>query len=211
MAVSLALAKERDPALPKIRLQSLIYPDLQAFDFYLPAYITHADGPGVLRKHDMVNYWLYYAFGNISFHNEFATNNHILDELIHSKYASYVDINMLPKGIKESVNGRQTHAKGNKSLSDAIQNVILDSRYAPLMASDEELALLPTTYLLIMEFDVLRDDGFLAVERLQKVGVPVEHIYLTGEEHGLLLLIAADDNAKAEIKRFATFFNKTMS
>ena len=82
MAVSLALAKERDPALPKIRLQSLIYPALQAFDFYLPAYITHADGPGVLRKHDMVNYWLYYAFGNISFHNAFATNNHISDEFV---------------------------------------------------------------------------------------------------------------------------------
>ena len=56
MAVSLPLAKERNPALPKIRLHSLYYPALQAFDFYLPAYIMHVDGPGVLRTHDMVNY-----------------------------------------------------------------------------------------------------------------------------------------------------------
>ena len=211
MAVALALAKERDSTLPKIKLQSLIYPALQAFDFNLPAYITHADGPGILRKNGMVNYWLLYAFGNISFHKAFITNNHISEELRQSKYASYVDIDMLPREIKDSIKGKQTYSTGNKSISDAIQNIILDSKYAPLMASDEDLALLPPTFILITEFDVLRDDGFLAVERLRKLGVPVERIYLPGEQHGLLFLVAADGNAKAEILNFATFFNKTMS
>ena len=50
MAVTLALAKERDSTLPRIKLQSLIYPALQAFDFNLPSYITHADGPALYVK-----------------------------------------------------------------------------------------------------------------------------------------------------------------
>ena len=211
MAVTLALAKERDSTLPRIKLQSLIYPALQAFDFNLPSYITHAGGPGIIRKSSMITYWLLYAFGNSSFYNAFTTNCHISDELRQSKYESYVDIDMLPKEIKDSMRGKQTYTKGNTSLSDAIQNIVLDSRYAPLMAADEDLALLPPTYILIAEFDVLRDDGFLAVERLRKVGVPVERNYLPGEEHGLLNLIGVDENSKTEIVKFAVFFNKTIS
>ena len=211
MAVALALAKEKDSSRPNIKLQSLIYPALQAFDFYLPAYVKHADGPGFLRKQGMIRYWLYYAFGNDSLQDAFASNTHVSDSLRQSKYATYVNADILPKEIRESVDGQRTYSKGNKILSDEIENIILDPRYAPLMSSDEDLALLPSTYILNPEFDVLRDDGFLAAARLRKVGVPVEHIYLPGEEHGLINMLPMDNNAKEEIKRFATFFNKAVS
>ena len=211
MAVALALTKEKDLSLPKLRLQSLVYPALQAFDFYLPAYVKHADGPGLLRKRNMIGWWLSYAFGNFSLYNEFASNCHVSDDLRRSKYATYVNVDVLPKDIQGNLNGRQTYIKGNKTLSDIIEHIILDPRFAPLMSSDDDLALLPPTYILITEFDVLRDDGFLAASRLQNAGVPVTQVYLPGEDHGFLNHLAIDNNAKEEIKRFALFFNKTVT
>lgn len=211
MAVALAVAKEKDPSLPKLRLQALIYPALQAFDFDLPAYIKHGDGPGLLRKETMILYCLSYAFGNYSLYNEFASNTHVSDELRRSKYASVVSHDILPREIKEEVRGKRTYARGNKTLSDMIEHIILDPRYAPLMVSDEDLALLPPTYIMNAEFDVLRDDGFLAAARLRQVDVPVEHTYLPGEEHGFINAVGIDDNANEEIRRIATFFNQTLS
>ena len=79
------------------------------------------------------------------------------------------------------------------------------------MASDEDLAKLPPTYIVTPEFDVLRDDGFLAAARLRNAGVPVEHTYLPGEEHGLLHSAAIVRNAKEEFIRIGKFFNKTIS
>ena len=211
MAVALSLTKEKDASLPKIRLQSLIYPGLQFFDFYLPAYVKHGNGPGLLRKRNAINFLLSYAFGNDSLYNAFASNSHISDELRNSKYATYVNVDILPKDIQGNIEDRVPDFTGNKTLSDAIEHIMLDPRFAPLMSSDEELALLPPTYILTAEFDVLRDDSFLAAGRLKNVGVPVEHIYLPGEEHGFLNLITVDNNVKEEIKRFAVFFKKTVS
>ena len=211
MAVALALSKETDDSLPRIKLQMLIYPALQAFDLDLPAYIKHRDGPGFLRKRNMIEFWLSYAFGNYSFYNEFAANTHVSDELRRSKYASYVSSELLPPEILQSVSGKKTFANGNKTLSDKIEGIILDPRFAPLMASDEDLAKLPPTYIVTPEFDVLRDEGFLTAARLRKVGVPVEHTYLHGEAHGLLNSVAIDSNAKDEFIRIGKFFNKTIS
>ena len=212
MAVALALAKETDASvLPKIKQQTLIYPALQAFDFNLPAYIKHENGPGILKKQNMIEYWLLYAFGNISLYNDFASNTHVSDELRRSKYASYVNIELLPQAMRHSINGKRTFSKGNKDLSEKIEHIILDPRFAPLMATDEDLTKLPPTYIVIPEFDVLRDDGFLAVARLRQVGVTVEHSYLPGEEHGLISSVAIDNYAKEEAIRIAKFFNKTVS
>ena len=211
MAVALALTKETDLSLPQIKLQTLIYPALQAFDLNLPAYIKHSDGPGILQKRNMIGYWLAYAFGNYSLYNEFAANTHVSDEIRRSDYASFVSDDLLPQEIQQGIDGKRTFVKGSKELSDKIEHIILDPRFAPLMATDEDLARLPSTYIVNPEFDVLRDDGFLAAARLRKVGVTVEHTYLPGEEHGLISNVAIDSNAKEEVIRIAKFFNKTVS
>ena len=211
MAVALALAKETGSSLPKIKLQTLIYPALQVFDLNLPAYIKHGDGPGIIQKRNMIEFWLLYAFGNYSLYNEFATNTHVSDELRRSTYASYVSGDLLPQEVQQSVGGKSTFVKGSKELSHKVEHIILDPRFAPLMATDEDLARLPPTYIVNPEFDVLRDDGFLAAARLRKVGVTVEHTYLPGEEHGLISNVAIDSNAKEEVIRIAKFFNKTVS
>ena len=55
--LAMALTKEKDAqSLPKIKLQALNYPALQAFDLNLPAYIRHGDGPGFLRKRNMIEF-----------------------------------------------------------------------------------------------------------------------------------------------------------
>ena len=210
MAVALALTKGEHATIPKIKSQTLIYPALQAFDFDLPAYIKHGEGPGFMRKQTMIEYWLYYAFGNQSLFKEFATNTHVSNELRRSKYASYVAYDLLPQEIQQSVRGKRTFSFGNKTISDIIEHIILDPRFAPLMASDEDLAKLPPTYILTPEFDVLRDDGFLAAARLHTVGVRVDHTYLPGEEHAILHSAMIDSNAREEFVRIGNFFNKTI-
>ena len=40
-----------------------------------------------------------------------------------------------------------------------LENGYTDTRIAPLMALDDELARFPKTYILVCEYDSLRDDG----------------------------------------------------
>lgn len=56
---------------------------------------------------------------------------------------------------------------------------------SPLLASDEELKKLPSTYILTCEKDNLRIDGIKYAERLKNLGVKVQRMEVN-EVHGFL-------------------------
>ena len=102
------------------------------------------------------------------------------------------------------------HWTGVDNVPSEITDVVTDWRYAPLMASDDDLKLLPPTYIMNAEFDVLRDEGLILAERLRRVGNTVEHSYYESEQHGFLNLFRLNHYGVDEILSFAKFFNKTI-
>lgn len=212
MAVALKLSKEE--GLPSLKFMSLDYPALQAFDFKLPCYQKYGSGPGILKKDAMISYWLLYAFGHLQFYEMFYENKHITNELKDSVYGQYVKQDLLPAGIRNSDKSTKVeHANAENNIQNVpeeITKVITDPFYAPLMASDKDLSVLPPTYLFNVEFDVLRDDGLIAAERLERAGVKVTKRFMATEEHGFLYFVSTDSSARREIERFAIFFNETL-
>jgi acetyl esterase/lipase len=63
----------------------------------------------------------------------------------------------------------------------------LDEAYLlPMLAAD--LSGLPPTLVMTAEFDPLRDEGVVFVERLADAGVTVEHVHAADQMHGFLML-----------------------
>ena len=214
MAVALTLTKYPDPTLPKLAFLGLNYPVLQMFDYNLPSYRKHGDGPGLCTKEIAIKYALLYAFGNFSFYEMFHDNKHISEELVASDFPEYVNAKLLPEQFQDDRNiekgDNQDDGTGAENVHSEIIATITDWRYAPLMAPDDDLKLLPPTYIMNAEFDVLRDEGLILAERLRRVGNSVEHSYYPSEQHGFLNLFRLNHHGVDEIISFAKFFNKTV-
>lgn len=72
-----------------------------------------------------------------------------------------------------------------------------DPRISPLLASDEQLAASPPTFVLTAGFDPLRDDGAAYADRLADLGVAVSHVQFPDQFHGFFSLPHMLDDARA--------------
>ena len=68
----------------------------------------------------------------------------------------------------------------------AISSKILHPDASPLLVSNEQLGKLPATYILTVEHDILRDEGFIYAARLKASGVSVVHHHFPNAFHGAL-------------------------
>ncbi|KAF8140291.1 Alpha/Beta hydrolase protein [Boletus edulis] len=59
---------------------------------------------------------------------------------------------------------------------------------SPIFAPDDLLAKMPSTWVAVMELDILRDEGLAYAERLKKVGVPVTHKLYKKAPHQILAM-----------------------
>ena len=64
MAAAVALRLRNEKMKPKLKMQILIYPVLQAFDFNTPSYQEHACDP-YLDRSWMIAFWMWYGYGNM--------------------------------------------------------------------------------------------------------------------------------------------------
>ena len=107
-------------------------------------------------------------------------NNHVPNE--NTEFSSYTRDRLVPAKFRFSKFYPDTIAKSFDSvLWNNLQSTILDPYYAPLMASD--LTNLPQAYVIVAQFDVLRDDGVMYAHRLEAAGVPVHVSYQKGSAH----------------------------
>ena len=129
--------------------------------------------------------------------NVMVQNRHVTPQVLrHSKYAEYIDVQKLPvKFRKPRKNPMRAEVKGDSTtneperklsskelqLFNRIKHHLTNPLLSPLMAPD--LGGLPSTLIVLSEFDVLRDDGLLYAHRLRQAGVPIQ-VYIGRGFHG---------------------------
>lgn len=157
----------------KFKVQALIYPVLQALDFYTPSYQQNQAVPILYRPY-MARFWLQYLGADPSLEPLLLANNH-----------SSLDQPAIGANIRSKLNWRALlPAERRKHYRPVVKETgslgvmgkvpqLVDVRAAPLLADQEVLGRTPKAYVMTCEFDVLRDDGLMYVRRLQDAGVAV--------------------------------------
>ncbi|CAF4764426.1 unnamed protein product [Rotaria sp. Silwood1] len=166
------------------RVQVLIYPVVQFFDFMLPSYLT----PALHIFHFGRGGQILEFYINKSITNDILINNHTSIEQ-KKQYRQFVDWSFIPnkyrKVYKESITD---NIDGNPKLIENAKQV-LHRDISPLLVDNKELSKLPSTYILTVDHDRLRDEGFIYAGRLKASGVNVVHRHFENTFHGSLTFL----------------------
>lgn len=176
-----------DTLTVKFKLQALIYPVLQALDFYTPSYQQNQAVP-ILYRPIMVRFWLQYLGADSSLEPLLLANNHSsLDEpAISAKTRSKLDWTTLLPGERKKHFQPVIKETGSPWLVSKVP-ALMDVRAAPLLAEQEVLRRTPKAYVMTCEFDVLRDDGLMYARHLQDAGVTVTSDHYEDGFHGCMV------------------------
>ncbi|CAH1245212.1 NCEH1 [Branchiostoma lanceolatum] len=202
-AVALRLNKDDKKKFPPLKLQALVYPALQAFDFQTPSYVRgHKFSPVVLPPNLMIVFWIKYLNNNMSLVDTFSNNGHTA-ALKKSRFASFVDRDFLDESVPRSTPDEDVSI----DLPDDIKD-ILNPYFSPLMAEDADLSGLPNTYVTVCGKDILRDDGIMYAKRLEMAGVQVQLVRYPSGFHGIMSMTSEPfyfEVGKQMDQEFATF------
>ncbi|XP_019646576.1 PREDICTED: arylacetamide deacetylase-like [Branchiostoma belcheri] len=193
-AVALRLEKDDKKKLPPLKLQALVYPALQAFDFQTPSYARGHSVYVNLPAKLMIGFWVKYLNNNMSLIDVFSNNGHTT-ALRKSRFASYVDRHFLDESVP-----RLTPEDISVDLPDDLKD-ILNPYFSPLMAEDADLSGLPDTYVSVCGTDVLRDDGIMYAKRLEMAGVQVRLARYPSGFHGVMSMDLALKHFEFELGR----------
>ncbi|KAM7369627.1 hypothetical protein PAMP_010936 [Pampus punctatissimus] len=176
-----------DSVMVKFKAQALIYPVLQALDFYTPSYQQNQAVP-ILYRPVMARYWLQYLGADSALEPLLLANNHSsLDQLaISARTRSKLDWTTLLPAKRKKHFRPVIRAAGSLGVVSEVP-ALMDVRAAPLLAEHEVLSRTPKAYVMTCEFDVLRDDGLMYVRRLQDAGVTVTSDHYEDGFHGCMV------------------------
>ena len=187
--ISQSLIYER---IARPKMQVLIYPILQFFDFTLPSYQINLPKK-VLGNVDHENFlnFIHYLTG-IEVDESIFENGHTTSVHKESVYRHYVDKSALPNEFLTHADHKQVLPKNDTSFKySKLAEILLDRRVSPLLVDDEFLRehTPQFNYLLTAEMDILRDDGFIYANRLRKLDMHIEHRHYKNLFHGIYGLI----------------------
>jgi acetyl esterase/lipase len=165
------------------RLQILIYPVLQYFDLMLPSNMQqHYQFFPLFVDHTLSVYF------NETIDKSIYANKHTTANQ-KKHYRKYVDWSLIPSKYRTIYKHPITDDdEGDPNLIEKAKQA-LNPEVSPLLVEDEQLAKLPSTYLLSVDHDRLRDEAFIYEGRLKRVGVPVIHNHYEHTFHGSLGLL----------------------
>ncbi len=111
-------------------------------------------------------------------------NKHTSADIKKSHYYSYLSVDNLPKEYIPQGFVPTEDGYGDDKIWNSLKDVFLNPYFGPLLASD--LSGLPSTYLLTVEEDMLRDDGILYAKRLSEAGNDVSHVHYKNAIHDMI-------------------------
>uniref|UniRef100_A0A671YBP4 Neutral cholesterol ester hydrolase 1 n=1 Tax=Sparus aurata TaxID=8175 RepID=A0A671YBP4_SPAAU len=176
-----------DTLTVKFKAQALIYPVLQALDFYTPSYQQNQAVP-ILYRPIMARFWLQYLGADSSLEPLLLANNHSsLDQpAISASARSKLDWTALLPPKRRKHFRPVVKETGSPGVMGEVPE-LMDVRAAPLLAEQGVLGRTPKAYVMTCEFDVLRDDGLMYVRRLQDAGVAVTSDHYEDGFHGCMV------------------------
>lgn len=172
-----------NPQLPDTVYQVLLYPPLQPFNLQLPSY-TDTANHYLYTGLDHATFWSHYI-GPTSHPNlpkAMTQNQHVSSEMKTSHFAELVDVKNFPKNYFDGEWKMDTES-GNETLWSEIESQVINPYLSPLLG--HEIEKVPPALVVTAQFDVLRDEGVLYVERMRKAGIDVTHRHYP-IIHGLL-------------------------
>ncbi|XP_071340652.1 neutral cholesterol ester hydrolase 1-like [Trachinotus anak] len=176
-----------DSLTVKFTAQALIYPVLQALDFYTPSYQQNQAVP-ILYRPVMARFWLQYLGADSSLEPLLLANNHSsLDQPgISADIRSRLDWTSLLPGDRKKHFRPVLKETGSPGVVAEVP-ALTDVKAAPLLAEQGVLGRTPKAYVMTCEFDVLRDDGLMYAKRLQNAGVAVTSDHYEDGFHGCMV------------------------
>ncbi|XP_072033356.1 arylacetamide deacetylase-like 4 family member 1 [Amphiura filiformis] len=173
--------------LPTLKFNALLYPGLQAFDFLTPSFQQHGAKPSSIATKEFITFcYSYYVIGNDGLKEAFYYNTHTSPEA-KSIYSKFLSHDMIPQKFKQ--NGYEppkNKTYGNEEIYRDIEKILVHPDAAPLLR--EDLKGLPSTYIVTVEQDPLRDDGIIYRQRLKDAGVSVTWKHYEKGIHGMFQL-----------------------
>uniref|UniRef100_A0A1A8I7H7 Neutral cholesterol ester hydrolase 1 n=1 Tax=Nothobranchius kuhntae TaxID=321403 RepID=A0A1A8I7H7_NOTKU len=171
----------------KFKVQALIYPVLQALDFYTPSYQQNQAVPILYRPY-MARFWLQYLGADAALEPLLLANNHSsLDQpAIGAVTRSRLNWTALLPAEHRKHYQPVVREKGSPSVVSTVPG-LTDVRASPLLAEQGVLGKTPKAYVMTCEFDVLRDDGLMYARRLQDAGVDVTSDHYDDGFHGCMV------------------------
>ncbi|KAJ3611019.1 hypothetical protein NHX12_021035 [Muraenolepis orangiensis] len=188
LAAAVAQELGQDGSLEvRFKAQALVYPVLQALDFYTSSYQQNHNVP-ILYRPVMAQFWLQYLGADPGLAPLLLANNHSSLDQAHlpSQVRSKLNwTSMLPAERRKDFRP-VVRAEGTPGVLAAVPG-LTDVRAAPLLADAAVLAGTPRAYVMTCEFDVLRDDGLMYVRRLRDAGVQVTSDHHEDGFHGCMV------------------------
>ncbi|KAM5140379.1 arylacetamide deacetylase-like 4 [Mantella aurantiaca] len=181
-AVTQALVTRKDIAKPLA--QVLIYPVLQMIDFNLPSYQQNSDVPLLLRERALFYTLKYLGEGGPSILKEVQNGSHVPPDL-RKKFSRWLSSDNIPDEFKVTGYKPHTMSAFDQKVFEKLKQCF-EAPCSPLVAEDSVLRLLPKSYILTCEFDVLRDDGLLYKKRMEDNGVSVTWNHVKDGFHGII-------------------------
>ncbi|XP_044539328.1 arylacetamide deacetylase-like, partial [Gracilinanus agilis] len=199
-----------DPEIKiKVKIQSLIYPALQALDFDLPSHRENANMV-IVGREQMLESWSRYFTSDKALYEAMVANQHTPVESSHLfKFVNWSTL--LPERFKKG----HVYTKPIHGPSDLMKKYpgFLDVRASPLLADDSILQRLPLTHIITCQYDVLRDDGLMYLSRLRAAGVQVVHEHVEDGFHGILSFGSSLLNFKAgsrEVNKYLKWLKENL-
>ena len=201
--VSTRVAQENLAIKPKI--QVLIYPWVQKFFTKLPSQVRYGE-TGILgeAKFGLSRFASWYlGITNITqdLVNVYRENEHLglFEEKEQKRILSLLDTSKIPDKYKPDKAYYETQSKyqipsnvpeksflkRDPKVAELIRK-LFDPKLSPLLASNDDLAILPKTYLQILEWDYLKDEALLYAERLKDAGIQTYVDFFENSFHGIV-------------------------
>ncbi|CAF0802440.1 unnamed protein product [Didymodactylos carnosus] len=164
------------------KIQVLIYPALQLFDFMLPSYRQPFCQIAIVKMSDVISSYLNTTVSD----NDLLSNNHTTPEVKRS-LAKYVPYDYIPAKYRQGINPLEP-VYGDAEIYLRVK-LIFSPDISPLLVEDKVLKLMPITYILSVGHDRFRDEAFIYEKRLEVNGVQVTHHHYEHSFHGALQML----------------------